>query len=61
MFKKDRERPRNSHRLGKTKEKLWLNAMWDLGLDPGPRKGYQWENGWNPNKAFNCVILMLIS
>lgn len=61
MFIKDRKRPRNYHRLGKTKMKLWLNAMWDPGLDPGPGKRCQWENGWNPKKTFNCILLMLIS
>ena len=34
------KRLRNGLRLKETKETGKLNANWELGLDPGPEKGY---------------------
>lgn len=56
--KKDKEKPRDCHRLQETKEMWQLNATWD------PEKWHQRRNWWNPNKGcsfMNSTVPILMS
>lgn len=64
-FMKHKERLRNYSRFEESKEIQLLNALWDSGLDHGPKKGNLWDIWDKANKirikfVVNRIVLLLV-